>query len=144
MGQLVDQMNCDAFELDVEVRRQAEAAQRYVVVALDGVKRCELSQAIEDGIAADVAGVEDDIDAFDLHMKTSWPTDLLSQGKLSELSLYRELRRLADGYPDPKTGQMTAISSALNVKFTQVYIAHPPQQTVTSSHAVRAALQSSR
>jgi hypothetical protein len=86
-----------------------------------------------------------DIDAFNLHMNTSWPTDLLSQGKLSELSLYRELRRLADGYPDPETGQMTAISSALNVKFTQVYIVHAPQQqTASSSHGVRAVLRSSR
>ena len=85
-----------------------------------------------------------DIDAFDLHMKTSWPTDLLSQGKLSELSLYRELRRLADGYPDPQTGEMTAISSALNVKFTQVYIVHPQQQTASSGASARSRLQSSR
>jgi hypothetical protein len=38
------------------------------------------------------------------------------------MSLYKALRRLADGYPDPSTGANTAISSALHATFTQVYI----------------------
>jgi hypothetical protein len=32
------------------------------------------------------------------------------------------LQRLADAYPDPKTGANSAISSALDAKFVQVYI----------------------
>jgi hypothetical protein len=36
-------------------------------------------------------------------------------------------RRLADGYPDPKTGVNTAISSAVTVKFAQVFARHPPE-----------------
>jgi len=38
------------------------------------------------------------------------------------------MRRLADGYPDPKTGTNTAISSAALVEFTQVFIRHPSQE----------------
>ena len=48
-----------------------------------------------------------------------------SYGGTSGPSMYRALKRLADGYPDPKTGENTAISSALNVKFTQVFVRHP-------------------
>jgi len=46
-------------------------------------------------------------------------------GGTSGPSLYRALARLADGYPDPKTGKNTAISSGLNVRFTQVFVRHP-------------------
>jgi hypothetical protein len=46
-------------------------------------------------------------------------------GGTSGPSLYQSLARLADGYPDPRTGKNTAISSGLNVRFTQVYVIHP-------------------
>lgn len=68
-------------------------------------------------------------------------THHLSYGDLSAPSFYKAMRRLADGYPDPKTGENTAISSALRATFTQVYILHPEQNvaadTATPS-AVRA------
>jgi len=38
------------------------------------------------------------------------------------------LTRLADGYPDA-SGKNTAISSALHVRFTQVFIDRPPRAT---------------
>ncbi len=46
----------------------------------------------------------------------------ISYGKLSAPSLYKVLRRLADAYPDPKTGENTAISSALTVSGVRVYL----------------------
>lgn len=49
----------------------------------------------------------------------------LSNGQISGISLYKALRRLADAYPDPETGANTAISTALDLKMTQVYIVHP-------------------
>lgn len=52
-------------------------------------------------------------------------THHLGDGQISALSLHKALRRLADGYPDPKTGNNTAISSALDAKFKQVFIVHP-------------------
>ncbi len=70
-----------------------------------------------------------DVAAFYHHLNTSWSTHHQSYGQLSAPSLFRALHRLADGHPDPKTGQMTSISGAINVRFTQVFIEHPPQQT---------------
>jgi hypothetical protein len=61
-------------------------------------------------------------------------THHLSNGQISGISLYKALRRLADAHPDPKSGAMTAISSALDAKMVQVYIQHP---TVTSTTALK-------
>ena len=66
-----------------------------------------------------------DIDRWDHNMNTNWTTHFQSYGHVSEPSLYRALRRLADGYPDPETGENTAISSAVKVSFVQVYVMHP-------------------
>ena len=65
-----------------------------------------------------------DVNAWYDQMISAWSTHHLSYGQTSAPSVYHELRKLADGYPD-KNGQMTAISSAVNVTFTQVYIEHP-------------------
>ncbi|MFK7863274.1 MAG: hypothetical protein AB8B95_03505 [Pseudohongiellaceae bacterium] len=51
-------------------------------------------------------------------------THHLSNGQISGISLYKALRRLADAHPDPDSGANTAISTALDVKMTQVYISH--------------------
>lgn len=85
-----------------------------------------------------------DVEAFNNHLNTSWSTHHQSYGQLSAPSLYRALRRLADGYPDDK-GQMTAISAALSVKLAQVYIEHPPQQVAAPASGTAApATQASR
>jgi len=74
-----------------------------------------------------------DVDAFTYHLNTSWSTHHHSYGQLSSISQYRALRRLADAYPDPKTGANTAISAAVTVKFTQVFIQHPSNQVVSKN-----------
>ena len=80
-----------------------------------------------------------DVDAFYRQMIGSWSTLILSYGQLSPPSVYKALHRLADGYPDPKTGENTAISSAINVDFRQVFIVRdgkelqPPSQHVTAA-----------
>ena len=51
---------------------------------------------------------------------------------MSSPSQYKAMMRLADGYPDPKTGKNTAISSAVRVKFTQVYVQQPEQKELVS------------
>jgi len=79
-----------------------------------------------------------DVAAFYHHLNTSWSTHHQSYGQLSAPSLYRALHRLADAYPN-ETGEMTAISGALKVRFTQVFIEHPPQQTATAPAAVPSA-----
>lgn len=69
-----------------------------------------------------------DVDKFINNLNMSWSTHHQSYGQLSSPSLYKAMRRLADGYPDPTTGQMTAISSALSVKFVQAYLEFPEKQ----------------
>jgi len=66
-----------------------------------------------------------DIDRWDHNLNTNWTTHFQAYGHVSEPSLYRALRRLADGYPDPDTEENTAISSAVQVSFVQVYVMHP-------------------
>lgn len=60
---------------------------------------------------------------------TTWSTHHFSYGTLDAPRFYREVKQLADGYPDAD-GNMTAISSALAVNMIQVYIDHGEQQTV--------------
>ncbi len=85
-----------------------------------------------------------DVTAFNNHLNTSWSTHHQSYGQLSAPSLYRAMRRLADGYPDAN-GQMTAISSAISVKMAQVYVEHPPQQVAgTASGPAAGTAQSSQ
>ncbi len=69
-----------------------------------------------------------DVEAFHLMHNKARSTHLLSYGQQSSISLYKALRRLADAYPDPKTGENTAISSAIVAKFVQVHLRHPPQE----------------
>jgi hypothetical protein len=73
-----------------------------------------------------------DVKAFNHHLNTSWSTHHHSYGQLSSPSQYKAMMRLADGYPDPKTGKNTAISSAVRVKFTQVYVKQPEQKELVS------------
>ncbi len=72
-----------------------------------------------------------DVAAFYRQLNESWSTHHQSYGQESAPSLYRALHRLADGYPDAN-GKNTAISSALQVKFTQVFLQHPPGQVAAS------------
>lgn len=73
-----------------------------------------------------------DVNNFNHHVNTSWSTHHHSYGQLSSPSQYKALSRLADGYPDPKSGSNTAISSAVTVKFTQVYVQQPDGKELLS------------
>ncbi|MBY0511429.1 MAG: hypothetical protein K2P94_14920 [Rhodospirillaceae bacterium] len=43
--------------------------------------------------------------------------------------VYEALHKLADGYPDPKTGKCTAISTAFRVQAVPAFVIHPATQT---------------
>ena len=62
----------------------------------------------------------------------NWATHFRSYGQEAMASEYRAFRKNADGYPDPKTGEMTAISTAWEVKFSQVFIMHPPSSVAST------------
>ncbi len=66
-----------------------------------------------------------DVDTWYYQLIRNDSTHHLSNGQISGISLYKALRRLADAYPDPDTGENTAISTALDIKMTQVFITHP-------------------
>ena len=74
-----------------------------------------------------------DVENFTHHLNTSWSTHHHSYGQLSSPSQYKAMNRLADSYPDAKTGKNTAISSAVTVKFTQVYVQQPDSKQQLSS-----------
>ncbi|MHA7815596.1 MAG: hypothetical protein ACX93N_03910 [Pseudohaliea sp.] len=76
-----------------------------------------------DGTSAEglLAGYAD-VDTWYFQLIRNDSTHHLANGQISAISLYKALRRLADAYPDPETGENTAISTALDVRMTQVYI----------------------
>lgn len=65
-----------------------------------------------------------DVDTWYYQLIRNDSTHHLSNGQISGISLYKALRRLADAYPDPETGDNTAISTALDVKMSRVFIVH--------------------
>ena len=66
-----------------------------------------------------------DVDTWYFQLIRNDSTHHLSNGQISGISLYRALRRLADAYPDPETGANTAISTALDVQLTRVFVVDP-------------------
>ena len=65
-----------------------------------------------------------DVEQFNHRFRTNWAMHHQNYGQSASASEYAELKRLADGYPDPETGENTAISGAVEVTLTQVYIVH--------------------
>lgn len=76
-----------------------------------------------DGAEGVLAGYLD-VEQWYYAMNTSWATHHAAYGQASAASMYKALRRLADGFPDPKTGQNTAISGAMEMKLVQAYVIH--------------------
>lgn len=76
-----------------------------------------------DGATGLIAGYAD-IDKWYYQLIRNDSTHHLSNGQISGISLYKALRKFADAYPDPETGENTAISTALDVTMTQVFITH--------------------
>jgi len=82
--------------------------------------------------AEGLAGGYADVDSWASQLVRSWSTHHSSYGGLSQPSLYPELRKLADGYPD-ESGRMTAISSALTLSMVQVFIQHESDTTLAAA-----------
>jgi hypothetical protein len=56
---------------------------------------------------------------------------LIATGDWSCPALYTAAKQLADGYPDPKSGECTAISSAFRLDALPAFVIHEPAATVT-------------
>jgi len=74
-------------------------------------------------------GYRDVRDWWDFVQKTSY---LQGAGQFSCPALYEAVHRLADGYPDPKTGECTAISAAYRIEAVAGYAIHQAGEKVAS------------
>lgn len=83
--------------------------------------------------ASGLIGGYTDVETWYRQTNTEESTHHQAYGLLSAPSLYKALRRLADAYPNPKTGANTAISSALRAEFVQVFIVHPKNAALEAS-----------
>jgi len=86
--------------------------------------KLKLSPTNADGLLAGFVDVHGFIHRLNTHLSTHHQ----SYGQISSPSLYRAMSRLADGYPDPKSGRNTAISSSVEVKFVQVFLQKPAKR----------------
>lgn len=92
-----------------------------------------LSPTGAEGLVAGYA----DVDTWYKQLIRNDSTHHLSNGQISGISLYKALRRLADAYPDPETGENTAISTALDAKFAQVFVVDDSGDPVDSETVSR-------
>ena len=69
-----------------------------------------------------------DVDTWYYQLIRNDSTHHHSNGQNSGISLYKALRRLADAYPDADLGHNTAISTAFDIKMTQVYVVDPLEE----------------
>ncbi len=108
--------------VDVILPERINSADAPIVHAIRGsVLKLRLTPDSADGLI----GGYSDVDSFYDASNKNWGTHFQSYGQQSMFSLYKQLKALADGYPDPRSGENTAISSAWQLKFTQAFILHP-------------------
>ncbi len=69
-----------------------------------------------------------DVEQFNHRFRTNWAMHHQNYGQSSSASEYAALKRLADGYPDSESGDNTAISGAVEVTLTQVYVVHADEK----------------
>jgi hypothetical protein len=82
------------------------------------------------GADGELAGYTD-IESWYSQLMRSYSTHHQSYGQQSAPSLYKALRKMADGYPD-QNGVNSAISSALHMNFVQAYIVPESKALVAS------------
>lgn len=118
-GQIVDGVLITEPLADVVLPWQNLNVPSYVRIR-DSRLRLNLTSTSAEGMIAGYA----DVEAWYKFIIRNDSTHHLGDGQISAISMYQALRRLADAYPD-EAGMNTAASSALDAKFTQVFIQHP-------------------
>lgn len=78
-----------------------------------------------------------DIETNYRSLNRRYGTHQISYGKTAAASLYKAFRRLADGHPDPETGENTSISGALNMTGVQVYVSRPDPKVAAADTDTR-------
>jgi hypothetical protein len=72
-------------------------------------------------IEGQIAGYQDLDNFWDYIQRYEY---LLVTGQFSCPGIYVAMKELADGYPDPKTGECTALSAAFTIRTVPAFIAH--------------------
>jgi len=93
--------------------------------------RLSLNLAADGKSAAGLVAGYYDLDSFWSYMARIG--ELFTVAHFDCPALYEAVHRLADGYPDPKTGQCTAMSAAFGVEAVSGYIIHPDTKTAGMS-----------
>lgn len=84
-----------------------------------------------------------DIKSFRKTLLAGYSTHHSGYGDLSQFSMARALERNADGIPDA-SGKNTAVSAALRVSFTQVFIQHPEPRVAANPLSGARAIEASQ
>jgi hypothetical protein len=95
---------------------------------LGGRLQLKLTPQSAEGVLGGYMNVED----WYHGLSKNWATVFQSYGRMASQSMYKKLRPAADGYPDPQTGENTAISAAAQLWFTQVFVQHPEKQVAAT------------
>jgi hypothetical protein len=101
---------------DITLPRSIYESTQGEEVLRDGRFQMTISETGAEGLLAG----HSDVDRWYLQIMQSW------SGQFLYPALHSTLRRLADAHPD-SSGKHTAISSAMSVRFTRVFIVHPEQ-----------------
>jgi hypothetical protein len=127
-GQIVNGvLTTDPVDVRLQYRSQGYIKTDYYVKG--ALLRLELKP---DGTAKGMMGGYYDLETFyDGFMRQA---QVVTSALLSYTcpGAYRALNALADGYPDPKTGKCTALSTAFNVEAIPAFIIHPKDKTKTA------------
>jgi len=108
------------------------------IVPMKGMRfKLKLTPQRAEGVMAGYA----DLEKFKLYISTAWPQTYQTYGSMPSISFFQTLDKLADGYPDAKTGKMTAISATFAVKMSQVFIVHPNRPVASNVGGAAAAAQ---
>jgi hypothetical protein len=85
-----------------------------------------------------------DVESYYQRVNRAWGTHFMSYGQQIQPSVYRALRRLADGFRDPNTGEFTAISGSYSVRMIQVRTIHPPKEVADTAGEAAGSFSSGR
>jgi hypothetical protein len=75
-----------------------------------------------------LSGAYVDAEAWMTHVNRNISSHHLSAGMAPTAQMNQVIRRLADAYPDPETGENTHISHSYRIEAVQVFIIHPDEE----------------
>lgn len=103
------------------------------------LRDAQLKLSLQPENARGVWGGYIDIESFYRATNGAMGTHSVAYGRMAMPSFYKAMYRLADAFPDPKTGKNTAISGAKALTLSQVFLIHPDKEVASEQLDQRAA-----